>query len=270
MTIRAPSRKSGLLVVLLSALLLAWFGNAAMASVTTTQPPLRHIKINLHDKAALQNGALYALHMCTACHGIQGARYSELPPVLGLGKSQFLKYIGTDGRHYHDTITTNMSPELMTKFVSMPPPDLTDIALRRSPAWLYTYLTSFYVDPARPAGVNNVAFYNVAMPDVFAGMQGLQKPVMVEGLRFGSPARIAVGVLPLTQGTMSKAQFDQTARDIVTFLYAVAHPHQAERARLGPWIIGLFLLLSILTYFIYKLYWRRVITSDERWWRIER
>ena len=270
MTIRAPSRKSGLLVVLLSALLLAWFGNAAMASVTTTQPPLRHIKINLHDKAALQNGALYALHMCTACHGIQGARYSELPPVLGLGKSQFLKYIGTDGRHYHDTITTNMSPELMTKFVNMPPPDLTDIALRRSPAWLYTYLTSFYVDPARPAGVNNVAFYNVAMPDVFAGMQGLQKSVMVEGLRFGSPAKIAVGVLPLTQGTMSKAQFDRTARDIVTFLYAVAHPHQAERARLGPWIIGLFLLLSILTYFIYKLYWRRVITSDERWWRIER
>jgi ubiquinol-cytochrome c reductase cytochrome c1 subunit len=108
------------------------------------------------------------------------------------------------------------------------------------------------------------------MPDVFASMQGLQKPVVVEGLRFGSPAKVAVGVQPLTQGTMTKAQFDQTARDIVSFLYAVAHPHQQERERLGPWILGLFLALSILTYLIYKLYWSRVITSKERWWRIGR
>ena len=249
-------------------LLLTALAGSAWASVQTTQPPLRPIPIDLHDQAALRTGALYTLHMCVACHGIQGARYSELPPLLGLDKAEFLKTIGSNGRHYHDTITSNMSAALMMKFVDMAPPDLTEIAHRRSPAWLYTYLTSFYVDPARPTGVNNVAFYNVAMPDVFADMQGLQKPVMVDGLRFGSPAKIAVGVQPLTAGAMSRAQFDQTAKDIVTFLYAVAHPHQQERMRLGPWIIGLFVMLSVLTYLIYRLYWARVITGKQRWWRI--
>ena len=249
-------------------LLLTALAGSARASVLTTQPPLRPITINLHNKTALRTGALYTLHMCVACHGIQGTRYSELPPLLGLDKTEFMKTIGSNGRHYHDTITSNMSTALMMKFVDMAPPDLTEIAARRSPAWLYTYLTSFYVDPARPTGVNNVAFYNVAMPDVFAGMQGLQRPLMVDGLRFGSPAKIAMGVQPLTAGTMSRAQFDQTAQDIVTFLYAVAHPHQQERMRLGPWIIGLFVLLSVLTYLIYRLYWARVITGKQRWWRI--
>ena len=253
----------------LCALLLTAVAGAARASVQTTQPPLRPIRIDLHDRAALRTGALYTLHLCVACHGIQGARYSELPPLLGLGKATFLKTIGSNGRHYHDTITSNMSTSLMMDFTHMAPLDLTEIAARRSPAWLYTYLTSFYVDPSRPTGANNVAFYNVAMPDVFAGMQGLQQPVMVNGLRFGSPARIAVGVRPLTAGSMSHAQFDATARDIVTFLYAVAHPHQQERMRLGPWIIGLFVVLSVLTYLIYRLYWARVITGTQRWWRVE-
>ena len=67
---------------------------------------------------------------------------------------------------------------------------------------------------------------------------------------------------------MTRAQFDETARDIVDFLYAVAHPHQQERARLGPWIIGLFVALSVLTWLIYKLYWRQVITSERRWWSL--
>jgi ubiquinol-cytochrome c reductase cytochrome c1 subunit len=256
-------------VLALAAVLLATCG-AAWGSVASTVPPLRPITVNLQDKAALRNGALYAVHMCVACHSLQGVRYSSLAKVLGLSRAQFLATIGTNGQHYHDTITSNMPAALMEAYVKIAPPDLTVIAERRSPAWLYTYLTSFYVDPSRPTGVNNTVRYNVAMPDVFASMQGLQKPVVVEGLRFGSPAKVAVGVQPLTQGTMTKAQFDQTARDIVSFLYAVAHPHQQERERLGPWILGLFLALSILTYLIYKLYWSRVITSKERWWRIGR
>ena len=247
--------------------LLGSFGGAARSSVATTQPPLRPITVNLQDKAALRNGALYTLHMCVACHSLQGVRYSSLRKMLGMKRTQYEQVIGTNGRHYHDTIISTMPSGIINAFVKILPPDLTVIARRRSPAWLYTYLTSFYVDPSRPNGVNNTVRYNVAMPDVFAPMQGLQKPVMVAGLRFGSPAQVAVGVQPLTQGSMSRAQFDRTARDIVDFLYAVGHPHEQERARLGPWILGLFLALSVLTYLIYRLYWRRVITSEERWSR---
>ena len=119
---------------------------------------------------------LIALHHCTACHSLQGTRYSSLPALLGMRAGAFRQLIGTNGQHFHDTITTGVPP----------------------------------------------------------------------------------------------AQFARTARDIVAFLYAVAHPHARERARLGPWIIGLFVLLSILTYVIYRLYWRRVATSEDRWWRAGR
>ena len=241
---------------------------AAHASVATTKPPLRTIAVNLQDKAALRNGALYTLHMCVACHSLQGVRYSSLPKMLDMTGANFKAQIGTNGQHYHDTILTTMPSPVIDAFVKIIPPDLTVIAKRRSPQWLYTYLTSFYVDPSRPTGANNTVKYNVAMPDVFAPMQGLQRPVMVKGLRFGSPAMVAVGVEPLTRGSMTRAQFDQTARDIVYFLYAVAHPHQQERAHLGPWILGIFVALSVLTWLIYKLYWRQVITSEDRWWRV--
>lgn len=269
MTQKYTPRRHRPVVFALAAVVLAG-GSAAWGSVASTAAPLRPITVNLKDKAALRTGALYTVHMCVACHSLQGVRYSSLPKVLGLSREQFLSTIGTNGSHFHDTITSNMPAAMMEAYVKIAPPDLTVIAKRRSAAWLYTYLTSFYVDPSRPTGVNNTVRYNVAMPDVFATMQGLQKPVMVEGLRFGSPAQVAVGVQPLTQGSMTRAQFDQTARDIVAFLYAVAHPHQQQRARLGPWILGLFLALSVLTYLIYKLYWRRVITSEERWWRVGR
>ena len=264
----SPPRRHPIALVLAAWLLASFSAAAAWASVATTSPPLKPITINLQDKAALRNGALYTLHMCTACHSLQGTRYSSLPAMLGMSEARFKEIIGTNGHHYHDVITSSMPSSVIDAFVKMLPPDLTYIARRHSPAWLYTYLTSFYVDPTRPNGVNNVVFNNVAMPDIFAPLQGLQKPVMTEGLRYGSPAKVAIGVEPLTKGSMTQAQFDRTARDIVTFLYAVAHSHEQERWRLGPWIIGLFVLLSVLTYLIYRLYWRRVITSEERWWKV--
>lgn len=240
---------------------------SARASLKTTQAPLKSIKIDLNNTAALRNGALYTLHVCTACHSLRAVRYSSLPRMLGMTKVEFLKKIGTGGKHFHALVTSSMSPGIIHAFLGTDPPDLTDIARRHSPAWLYTYFTSFYVDPSRPSGVNNTVFHNTAMPDVFAPFQGLQQPVMVKGLRYGSPAKVAVGVKPLSGGSMTPAQFDRTARDIVNFLYAVAHPHQQERKRMGPWIVGLFVLLSVLTYLIYKTYWRRVITSKDRWWK---
>lgn len=237
------------------------------ASMRTTQPPLRHMTVNLNDRAALRTGALYVMHRCTACHSIQGERFSSLVRPLGLNDKDVQLYLNDTGRRIHQPIVSAMPAKLMKKFVAITPPDLTVIAKRRSVNWLYTYLTSFYLDPSRPTGVNNVAFHNVAMPDVFAGLQGMQRPVMKEGWRYGQKARVAVGVHQVTAGAMTHRQFDAVARDIVSFLYLIAHPHQQERQALGPWILGLFGLLAIISYLLYKAYWKRVILSEERWYR---
>lgn len=255
------------IVMTLALAVLGGWPAAWAAGTTTTQPPLQHMTVNLSDKAALRAGALQFMHRCVSCHSIRGARFVEFAGPLGLTTKQVQRFLNTTGRRAQQTVVSAMPPALAKKFFSVAPPDLTMIAKRYSADWLYTYLTSFYVDPTRPSGVNNVVFYNVAMPDVFAGLQGLQSPVKKMGWRFGSRQEIAVGVKPLTAGAMSRAQFDRTARDIVSFLYLVAHPHQQERFELGPWILGLLGLLTLSSYFLYRLYWRQVVPPrGPRWW----
>ncbi|MEJ2686008.1 MAG: cytochrome c1 [Gammaproteobacteria bacterium] len=239
----------------------------AVAGTQTTQPPLKHINVNLNDRAALRNGAMFFMQRCMACHSVQGSRFIELTKPLGLSPKQVEKYLNPTNRRVRQTMVSAMPKDIAKKFLSKAAPDLTVIAKRRTPDWLYTYLTSFYLDPSRPTGVNNVVFYNVAMPDVFAGLQGLQAPVKKEGYRFGSPSKIAMGVKPVTKGSMTHKQFDTMAKDLVTFLYYVAHPHQQQRYAIGPWILGLFGLMSIVSFVMYKGYWQRIVPPEGgRWW----
>lgn len=241
---------------------------AAMATGTkTTHPPLRHMSVDIGDKGRLRNGALEFMHRCLPCHSMQGARFVELAGPLGLTKRQVERFLNPTRRRVRQTVVSAMPVAVARKVFHKAPPDLTVIAKRRGVDWLYTYLTSFYLDPSRPTGVNNVVFYNVAMPDVFVDLQGLQAPVKRNGLRFGSRAKIAVGVKPVTQGAMSRGEFDRTVKDIVAFLYFVAHPHQTQRYAMGPWVLGLLGGFSMLSYSLYRLYWRRVIRpAHPRWW----
>lgn len=256
---------AGSLSALLAAALAA--PPAMAGSTKSTEPPLRHMSVDLSNTTALRDGAMEVMHRCVGCHSIQGTRFTALAEPLGLTDKEVERFLNLTTRRVPETIVSSMPQGLAEKFFHKAPPDLTVVAKRRGVDWLYTYLTSFYADPIRPTGANNVVFYNVAMPDVFAGLQGMQRPVMKEGWRYGQKARVAVGVHQVTAGAMTHRQFDAVARDIVSFLYLIAHPHQQERQALGPWILGLFGLLAIISYLLYKAYWKRVILSEERWYR---
>lgn len=239
----------------------------ALAQNEDTQPPLQHMTVNVNDTAALRTGAVYFMHQCAACHSLQGVRFQELERPLGLNQAQIQDTVNISGLGIYDIVTSPMPESLVKSFLGTAPPDLTDEVKLRSPDWLYTYLKSFYVDPSRPTGVNNVIFPNVAMPDVFADLQGLQSPVEKMGYRYGQKAKVAVGVKPLTEGSMTPAQFDRMDKDIVTFLYYIGNPHQQESHAIGVWMLGLIAFLTILAYLIYRLYWRDVIRPHgERWW----
>lgn len=241
---------------------------AVLAIPPNTQPPLKSMHVDLSNKAALRTGAMYVMHQCTACHSLQGARYSELAAPLGLTRKQLESTFKPSDAGIFATITSAMPPGVAKKFFNIQPPDLTVISRRYSVDWLYTYLTSFYVDSSRFTGANNVVVHNVAMPDVFAGLQGLQKPVSKMGYRNGTRTEIAMSVVPLTHGKMTPAQFDHTARDIVAFLDYVGHPHEQESRGIGLWVLIVFAVLSVLMYLIYRLYWRRVKHAPGgRWWQ---
>ena len=47
-------------------------------------------------------------------------------------------------------MTNAMRPADGAKWFGAAPPDLTLVARVRRPDWVYTYLRSFYEDPARP------------------------------------------------------------------------------------------------------------------------
>lgn len=259
--------RSGVLAALAALAVLATLAPVALAIPADTQPPLKTMQVDLNDTAALRMGALYVMRQCTACHSLQGARFAELAAPLELTRSQLESTLKPADVGIFDTITSAMPPDVAKVFFNTEPPDLTVISRRRDAGWLYTYLTSFYVDPDRFTGANNVVFHNVAMPNVFASLQGLQKPVEVAGYRDGARAQVAMGVAPLTDGTMTPAQFDRMAREIVSFLYLVGHPHEQESHAIGTWVLTIFAFMSVLMYLIYRLYWRRVKRAPGgRWW----
>jgi ubiquinol-cytochrome c reductase cytochrome c1 subunit len=246
---------------------LACAAGSASAQTEDTQPPLKHIHVNLNDKEALRMGAVYFMHECMGCHSISGARFSELARPLGLSDAQIQKTINISGRGIYDEITSTMPAATAKKLLHVERPDLTVIANLYDADWLYTYLKSFYLDPSRPTGVNNVVVPNVAMPDVFADLQGLQKPVEAMGYRFGQHTKVAVGVEAAAHGSMTPAQFDQMTRDLVSFLYYVANPHEQQSHAIGIWVLALLAALTALAYLLYRAFWRDVVRPlGARWW----
>ena len=57
------------------------------------------------------------------------------------------------------------------------PPDLSLIARSKGPDYVYTFLKSFYADPAKGTGVNNLSLPGTAMPHVLWELQGTQEAV---------------------------------------------------------------------------------------------
>ena len=56
------------------------------------------------------------------------------------------------------------------------PPDLSLMARARGTDYLYQLLTTFYVDPTRPTGANNLRLPAIAMPHVLSELEGLRAP----------------------------------------------------------------------------------------------
>jgi ubiquinol-cytochrome c reductase cytochrome c1 subunit len=117
-----------------------------------------------------------------------------------------------------------------TQWFGQVPPDLSLIAKTRGSRWLYQYLMSFYPDIHQPFGENNRLLPNVMMPN----------PLSAEG----------------------KMQSDMVV-DIVTFLAYVSDPSITIRHQIGPFVLLICLLLFILVYYLQRLYWKKINSSNQ-------
>ncbi|HQS01633.1 MAG: hypothetical protein B7Y07_10250 [Halothiobacillus sp. 24-54-40] len=221
--------------------------------------PLKHVSINLDDKAALYRGAQTFIAQCATCHTAQYMRYGRVASDLHLSSAQANSLLPPHLK-LGDEMVSFMPADYAKSVFGTVPPDLTLIARVRGADWLYTYLTSFYADPTKRWGVNNAVFPGVNMPDVFAALQGVQEPVYQSvKLPDGSSEQRLVGLkAPLIAGNMPPAEFDTLVRDLVAYMVYMGEPAKLQRMSYGPYVLAFILLFTVLMFLLKIDYWRDI------------
>ena len=142
---------------------------------------------------------------------------------------------------------------------------MTLVARVRRPDWLYTYLRSFYADPSRPWGVNNVVYKDVGMPHVLADLQGVQMkgkaqvPVGFDTLTGQEITEEQDDVLYLAQkGQLSESEYDRLIFDLVNFMVYMAEPIAVQRQQIGYWVLLFLAIFFVPVYLLNKEYWRDI------------
>ena len=137
-------------------------------------------------------------------------------------------------------------------------------SLKGTPDYLYTYLKSFYHDPSRPLGVNNLLYENVGMPHALLDLQGLPRKVCKTKLEADGSTQepcntevIVDGRYMLEvdgRGKLSPTEYDQLVYDLTNFLYYVAEPTRNERERLGFFVLLFLAFFFVPAYLLGKEY----------------
>lgn len=223
---------------------------------------LKHMPVNLDNKASLQRGARTFVNYCMGCHSASYMRYNRIGKDLGISddvlQSNFM--FNPDDK-VGSTMDIAMRKDDATEvYFGVNPPDLSVIARSRGADWLYTYFLTFYQDDSRPFGVNNLVFKDVGMPHVLWELQGLQTPVYeVITADDGSQKKVITELERVSEGSQSPEEYDQTVRDLVNFLVYLGEPAQLQRKKVGFWVLFyLILILLPVSYLLKKEYWRDI------------
>ena len=237
------------------------FGAGSEATI-----PLKHVEPDFDDKASLQRGARTYMNYCLGCHSLQYQRYQRTAEDLDIPKQLMLEHLIFDQEtRIGSLIENSMSESNAKEWFGASPPDLTlYTSLKGTPDYLYTYLKSFYHDPSRPLGVNNLLYENVGMPHALLDLQGLPRKVCKTKLEADGSTQepcntddIVDGRYMLEvdgRGKLSPAEYDQLVYDLTNFLYYVAEPTRNERERLGFFVLLFLAFFFVPAYLLGKEY----------------
>ena len=129
------------------------------------------------DTASLERGARDFAGYCRGCHSLKYMRYSRLASDLQITPEQLQKYLLPANAKASDYITSPMPAADAQTWFGKVPPDLSLIARERGDDYLYRFLTTFFSDPSRTTGANNLQLASVAMPDVLSTLEGVKVAV---------------------------------------------------------------------------------------------
>jgi ubiquinol-cytochrome c reductase cytochrome c1 subunit len=211
--------------------------------------------VNIEDMAALQRGAGLFVNYCMSCHSASYMRYNRLSEDLGLSEDVVMENLVFADAKIGDTMEIAMSAEDSERWFGKTPPDLSLIGRSRGADWLYTYMRTFYQDEY--GQWNNLTLPNAAMPHVFWQLQGIQT-VAGSGHDDDQSTDGAIHLELTTPGTLSPEEYDNTVRDLVTFLDYLGEPAKLKRKNIGVWVILFLAVFAFLAYLLKAEYWRDV------------
>jgi ubiquinol-cytochrome c reductase cytochrome c1 subunit len=228
------------------------FGSTGSALGNSEGEQLEHSGINVRDVAAVQRGAKWYVNYCFSCHSAKFMRYNRLAEDLGLSEESVMKNLVFSGAKFGDTMDIAMKPDQAALWLGKTPPDLSLIARSRGPDWLFTYLKSFYQDES--GKWSNLTLPNAAMPHVLWQLQGIQKPVYAtqDGIQGVDHLELAV------EGLQTPEEYEQTVRDLVTFLDYLGEPAKLERKSVGVWVMLFLTVFALLAFALKVEFWRDV------------
>jgi ubiquinol-cytochrome c reductase cytochrome c1 subunit len=219
---------------------------------------------DLSDQAALQRGARTFVNYCLSCHSAAYMRFNRMGEDIGIPDSVLLEnfMFGTD--KVGSTMTVAMTKESANQYFGIAPPDLSVTARSRGAEWLYNYLMTFYLDPSKVSGVNNLVFKDVAMPHVLWELQGWQEAVNVEetgedGLPVSRIDHLQLIAPPANKPEVYQDEsYEETVSDLVNFMVYLGEPIKLQRYSFGIWVILYMFFLLIIVYFLKKEYWKDI------------
>jgi len=214
---------------------------------------------DVHNTASLQRGAKNFVNYCLGCHSAKYVRYNRIAADLGLTDEQLKQNLLFTSDSPHDTMKVTISADDAKKWFGVVPPDLSLIARSRGTDYLYTFMRSFYADPTKATGVNNLALPGTAMPHVLWELQGTQEAVW-EGHTDaqGNVQKHFKEFNLAAPGKLSPEEYDAFVRDTVNFLDYIGEPVQVQRQSLGYIVIAFLVFFTLLAYALKKEYWKDV------------
>jgi ubiquinol-cytochrome c reductase cytochrome c1 subunit len=221
-----------------------------------------HANTNVTDLASAQRGARNFVSYCLGCHSLKYERWSRLGTDLAIPQNLLERDLVVPGDKATDYILTTMPAADAATWFGKTPPDLSLMARARGKDYLYQLLKTFYVDPTRPTGANNLRLPAIAMPHVLSELEGPKAAVFRDVARKEGSDVVHEQVFDhfeqLAPGRLTPAEYDAFVRDTVNFLDYVGEPTQAARRSLGVWVVLFLLLFTWLAWMVKHEYWKDV------------
>jgi len=177
----------------------------------------------------VERGVEDLMDNCHTCHNLKYIRFRDLAK-FGIDRKKIDEWRGD--QTMDAPLAGLMSDEAAMQSFGLVPPDLSLITKAREGGadYVYSYLLGYYSTP--DGETRNHYFPETKMPD---------------------PLGIST-----TTDHAQREEIKKTAHDIVSFLSWAADPHEQERQRMGYYVLGYLVILTVLLYFVKNQIWARL------------